>query len=407
MTNQYRILLSVVLMGLATTGAPAQQSARWQSPAFAWYLPHHPEVAAAVSAKSAAGQIPREAAHWAFTPSLAPGTFTTFDAPEAAPNFYAGTKPIAINTGGTIAGTYQDASLITHGFIRTPDGTIRTVDVPGDGYGTYPVGIDEAGDIAGYYCDANFLCHGFWYSANGTFTTFDAPGASAGTYAISLDSGGGLTGYYWDKNYFARGFLRAANGMIKAFGVTGAANGTYSLAIGPKGLAGVYEDASYALHGFVATQSGFTSFDPPGQLQITEGIYSFAPGVSVNRQGQVAGYYFDPLGQPGLGAVRGFIRDPQGAFTTFDAGPVTPCCLWTMPYAINDAGVVAGSINDDESVNHGFLRAIDGAITFLDVPGAGTGNIQGTVAMNLNSKGVAIGVYIDSNFGFHGFLYQP
>jgi hypothetical protein len=224
---------------------------------------------------------------------------------------------------------------------------------------------------------------------------------------LGLDPAGNLTGYYWDKNYYAHSFVRGTDGRIKAFVDSAAVNGTYSLSITSGGFAGIYEDASFAQHGFVGGRNAMTTFDPPGEFSISAGIYSFAPGIGVSQDGRVVGYYFDHAAQPFIGAYRGFVRDRYGNYTTFDAGPVTPCCIWTLPYAINDVGVITGSYNDDASVNHGFLRAADGAITVLDAPGAGTGNIQGTASLSVNSKGVATGIYIDSGFAFHGFVYTP
>ena len=398
MTNTSRFVLSLATLAVAAAGAGAQQ------PAFEWYSLHHPEVAAAAAAKNTAVLLARQSPPAQNTPSLAPGTFTTFDVPGAGAGFYAGTKPLAINGAGIITGTYQDASFLTHGFVRTTDGTITTIDAPGAVNGSYPAGIDDAGDIAGYYCDANFLCHGFWRTADGTYTSFDPSGSFAGTYVLGVDPAGNLTGYYWDKNYFARSFVRGTDGKIKTFVDPAAVNGTYSINISGGGFAGVYEDASYALHGFLGSRTTIATFDSPGPLEISAGIYSFATGIAVNQQGLVVGYYYD---QPNFGDVRGFVRERSGKYTTFDAGPQTPCCLWTLPYAINDAGIITGSCNDDAGINHGFLRATDGAITILDAPGAGTGNIQGTASLSVNSKGVATGLYIDSNFVFHGFVYEP
>ena len=42
------------------------------------------------------------------------------------------------------------------------------------------------------------------------------------------------------------------------------------------------------------------------------------------------------------------------------------------------AGTIAGDYLDASNVYHGYVRAPDGAITKIDVPGAGTGPFQGT-----------------------------
>ena len=99
--------------------------------------------------------------------------------------------------------------------------------------------------------------------------------------------------------------------------------------------------------------------------------YSFGTGIAINASRTIAGFYFETIsGNPYGGNYRGFLRSSDGSFTTFDAGSETPCCLWTFPYGINSAGVATGSYNDDTNSNYGFVRATDGTITILGVPGA-------------------------------------
>jgi hypothetical protein len=52
----------------------------------------------------------------------------------------------------------------------------------------------------------------------------------------------------------------------------------------------------------------------------------------------------------------------------------------------------------------GFLRAPDGTITVFDVPGAGTGPGQGTIAFCDNDFDAITGYYIDGANAYHGFL---
>jgi len=59
---------------------------------------------------------------------------------------------------------------------------------------------------------------------------------------------------------------------------------------------------------------------------------------------------------------------------------------------------------DSSEVNHGFLRTVDGTITTLNVPGAGTGSDQGTFAVDINAGGAITGSYLDSSNVNHGFL---
>ena len=53
------------------------------------------------------------------------------------------------------------------------------------------------------------------------------------------------------------------------------------------------------------------------------------------------------------------------------------------------------------------MRTKQGDITTFDVPGAGAGAGQGTVALFNNPADAITGYYIDANNVFHGFLRIP
>jgi hypothetical protein len=58
-------------------------------------------------------------------------------------------------------------------------------------------------------------------------------------------------------------------------------------------------------------------------------------------------------------------------------------------------------------VAHGFLRDRQGAITTFDAPDAGTGAGQGTFPLLNNASGQITGYSIDMNGVYHGFLRMP
>ena len=82
-------------------------------------------------------------------------TFTTFDFPGSVL-----TWPASINPAGAITGYYIDASYMSHGFLRAPDGSFTTFDAPG--LYMRPQSINPAGAITGYYYD--WTHHGFLWS---------------------------------------------------------------------------------------------------------------------------------------------------------------------------------------------------------------------------------------------------
>src|SRR5207237_1242562 len=182
------------------------------------------------------------------------GTFTTFDAPGSGTGPFQGTIAFGLNLAGVIAEYYADASNVNHGFLRSPDGSLTTFDVPGAGTGSGPGGvaigdlnqgtfaenINPAGAIAGFYRDASNVTHGFLRTSDGTFKMFDAPAARTGTcppsaaaaglfqgtFAANINPAGAIPGTYIDANGVSHGFLRAADGTITTFDAPGAGTGS-------------------------------------------------------------------------------------------------------------------------------------------------------------------------------------
>lgn len=66
--------------------------------------------------------------------------------------------------------------------------------------------------------------------------------------------------------------------------------------------------------------------------------------------------------------------------------------------------MIVGYYLDASFASHGFVRAANGTVSTIDVPGAGTGFFQGTVANAINQAGVITGSSVDANYGQHGFV---
>jgi uncharacterized membrane protein len=172
------------------------------------------------------------------------GTITTVDVPGST---Y--TEVLAINAGGIIIGDYGTPTAIYLGFFRSPDGNFNTFDIPGVVIDDIPTCINPAGAIAGEYSDANDVTHGFVRSPNGTIGTFEAPG-SAFLQVYAIDPAGTVTGY-WATTGIFHGFLRYADGTFTTFEVP-TSTGTLSTAISSAGtVAGSYFDADEVYHGFL------------------------------------------------------------------------------------------------------------------------------------------------------------
>src|SRR5215469_3803772 len=81
----------------------------------------------------------------------------------------------------------------------------------------------------------------------------------------------------------------------------------------------------------------YTSFDVPGAV--------FTLGVCINPGGVISGSYLDASG-----VIDGYVRAPDGAFTTFAGAGAGQ----TQPLSINPGGVITGWFIDPSNVYHGF-----------------------------------------------------
>src|SRR5262249_6136827 len=147
------------------------------------------------------------------------------------------------------------------------------------------------GRTIGFIRDANNVRHGFIRSNDGTFTIFDAPGAGTaagqGTRAYSTNPTGSITGHFTDSVNVAHGYVRSNQGVITVFDApgagTGAGQGTFPFnspnLINPDGaITGYYVDSAFARHGFLRDRNGAVStFDAPGAgTGVNQGTQSFA-----------------------------------------------------------------------------------------------------------------------------------
>jgi hypothetical protein len=346
----------------------------------------------------------------------------TFDVPGAA-----GTWGEGIIASGAIVGYYGDANWVLHGFLRAPDGHFTTFTDPDActssdpscvSLGTAATDMNANGAITGPYTDTSLVNHGWLLTPWGRLTHFDAPGAGTGagegTWGQCINTAGEIAGEYQDASLVYHMYLRAPDGKMTTFDArgmgTGEDQGTYSNFFGhclnPAGaVTGYYYDTNWMGHGYLRTPDGFiTEFDAPGAgTTVDTGEGTFPMAITAN--GTIVGFVYDTSV-----LAHGFIRTPDGRFTTFDvpgAGTVPDTGQGTYPFDINPAGAIVGEYQDSGNVYHGFLRTPDGRITTFHAPGAGTGEYQGTYPWSINSEGAITGFLIDSGNVNHGFLRLP
>jgi hypothetical protein len=196
----------------------------------------------------------------------ASGKFTLFAIPpKLLPSFFL-PNITAMTPGGTILGGYFDSNLVTHGFLSTIDGDFTTFDAPnaapGFFAGTIPTSINDSGIVAGFYYDTtqNSDLRVFLRAANGVFSNFATPQLGDFGGAASINSSGAVAGNVQNTvctsvscTTTLTSFLRAANGTVKSVNDPAAVQGTLVLGINPAGeMFGVYSDANNMQHGFVA-----------------------------------------------------------------------------------------------------------------------------------------------------------
>jgi len=173
--------------------------------------------------------------------------------------------------GGTILGSYFDLNGTIHGFLRTIDGTFTTFDAPnaatGFFTGTSPTSVNDSGIVTGFYFDTTTQTLGFpnlrvfLRASNGVFSSFDTPqlGTSVGTASINSSGAvaGNVVNFECPNFPFCTivpiSFLRAANGSVSLVNDPKGVQGTSVIGINPAGeMFGTYVDANGAPHCFVA-----------------------------------------------------------------------------------------------------------------------------------------------------------
>jgi len=301
-----------------------------------------------------------------------------FDYPGATQTYVS-----AINNDGTVIGFYADAAG-GHGYLRLKGGGMQSFDAPGSP-DIYPDSINTGGVIAGNYGDTRQ--DGFVRTPGGLFTTFTVPGTfpSSSGNPIVINASGVIAGPYFD-TVTAHGFVRFPNGAVDIIDYPGSTY-TYVTGMNLAGtVTGIYNDANFVSHGFVAGSGRWFSFDVPGN-----NFGFFPPVLSINDSGEVAGTYFQ-------GANHGFLWRAGGTLRTFDVSGAAG----TQSAGINASGVVAGSYQDSSYNYHGFVRTVSGAVYTFSVF-----NAMWTYVVGINDNGTVAGYYLDSNYGSHGFLLVP
>ena len=160
------------------------------------------------------------------------------------------------------------------------------------------------------------------------------------------------------------------------------ATAAFAYGINDKGaVVGTSIDAG-GVHGYIRAPDGtYTTFNRLNH--ITEAL-------GINREGQVAGYWRADF------IDHGYLRLKGGKLRLFEPSGA----MRVEPWGINDSGVIGGFYEDDTNYkDHGFVRAADGTITTFDPSGA-----DNTFVWSINAAGATTGWYEDGAGSIHGFM---
>jgi uncharacterized membrane protein len=299
-------------------------------------------------------------------------------------------SPNNINDGGTVAGTYLDDNINSHGFLRTSDGTIDVFNVPGF-TNTSAACINNNGQIVGYSVNggAPIFTHGFLRSRLGSFTRIDVPN-EPNTEPTWISNSGLIVGYVFGSGGPTRSFLRDLNGVYSFIDPPDAQGGSVASAVNDNGqVAGTYVDSKDNVHDFFRDSDGtITEFDPPS------GTFPRVVNPRINSAGTIVSVYATPEGN-----LESFLRASSGDFTILNMAGVAS----TQAEDLNDLGEVVGFAETSLQSSFGiaFRRNASGDYSNIPVP-AGT-LTSGAGAVNANGR--ITGTYSDASNVQHGFVF--
>ena len=218
---------------------------------------------------------------------------------------------------------------------------------------------------------------------DGVFKTYDFPG-SLNTYFYALDNAGKAAGHYKGPDDIYHGVI-LEGGELQQYDFPGAAEtNIYGLSDETGALSGNIVDAAGVSHAF----SGDLIITFPGAVNTY--------GDFVNAAGAVVGSYVDADGM-----FHGFIRHPDGSFTTIDL-PKMPNLDFLFVNTITDLGLIgfrAKAVND---ILRSYILLPDGTLYEVRLPGS-----VSTVVRNVNQDGSIIGYYDLPDGRRHGFVGRP
>jgi len=311
------------------------------------------------------------------------------------------TEGYNINQDGSVVGHYDSADGRRHGFIAKPTAdtppqvdatpiavpvsdvyTFETIEVPGVDFLEVAASSDF-GDYAGNTRSPDGKKTIGFTLIDGVFTTYDFPGSQR-TQFYALSNNGTAAGHYKDMDGLYHGVI-LENGELRQYDFPGAAE-TYIYGI---------SDETGALSGNIVDEAG-VSHAFSGELTITFPGAVNTYGDFVNAAGAVVGSYVDTDGMP-----HGFIRHPDGSFTTIDL-PTMPNLQFLFVNTITDLGLIGFRAKAANDILRSYILLPDGNLYEVRRPDSAI-----TVVRNVNQDGSIIGYYDTTDGRRYGFIGRP
>ena len=262
------------------------------------------------------------------------------------------------------------------------DYTFETIEVPGVDF-LEVAASNDFGDYAGNTRSADGEKGVAFTLIDGVFTRHDFPGSQKTSF-YALDNNGVAAGHYKDIDGGYHGVI-LKDGELQQYDFPGAVEThIYGISDETGALSGNIVDAAGVTHAF----SGELIITFPGAVNTY--------GDFVNAAGAVVGSYTDADGRP-----HGFIRNPDGSFTTIDL-PEMPNLEFLFVNTITDVGMVgfrAKAVND---ILRSYILLPDGILYEVRVPGS-----VSTVVRNVNQDGSIVGFYDLADGQRYGFIGRP
>ena len=266
--------------------------------------------------------------------------------------------------------------------IPIADYTFETIEVPGVDF-LEVTASNDFGDYAGNTRTPDGEKTIGFTLIDGVFTTYDFPD-SLNTYFYALDNAGKAAGHYKGIDGLYHGVIME-DGELTQYDFPGAAE-THIYGI---------SDETGALSGNIVDEAGGTrGFSGDMPIAFPGAVTTYADFV--NAAGAVVGSYVDADGRP-----HGFIRNPDGSFTTIDV-PEMPNLEFLFVNTITDFGVVAFRAKAVNDVLRSYILLPDGILYEVRLPDS-----VNTVVRNVNQDGSIIGYYDLPDRRRYGFVGRP